>query len=59
MITHGNYRATTTMGESTLIGDPQELIYLFLPLAHVFARLVQFVSVDVGATLATGRRTRS
>jgi long-chain acyl-CoA synthetase len=52
MITHGNYRATTTMGESTLIGDPQELIYLFLPLAHVFARLVQFVSVDVGATLA-------
>jgi long-chain acyl-CoA synthetase len=52
MITHGNYRATATMGESTLIGDPQELIYLFLPLAHVFARLVQFVSVDVGATLA-------
>lgn len=52
MITHGNYRATTSMGESTLIGDPQELIYLFLPLAHVFARLVQFVSVDVGATLA-------
>jgi long-chain acyl-CoA synthetase len=52
MITHGNYRSTTTMGESTLIGDPHELIYLFLPLAHVFARLVQFVSVDVGATLA-------
>jgi long-chain acyl-CoA synthetase len=52
MLTHGNYRATTTMGESTLIGDPQELIYLFLPLAHVFARLVQFVSIDVGATLA-------
>jgi long-chain acyl-CoA synthetase len=52
MLTHGNYRATTTMGESTLIGDPEELIYLFLPLAHVFARLVQFVSIDVGATLA-------
>jgi long-chain acyl-CoA synthetase len=52
MITHANYRATATMGESTLIGDPEELIYLFLPLAHVFARLVQFVSVDVGATLA-------
>ena len=52
MITHANYRATATMGESTLIGDPQELIYLFLPLAHVFARLVQFVAVDVGATIA-------
>jgi long-chain acyl-CoA synthetase len=52
MITHENYRETTTMGESTIIGDPEELIYLFLPLAHVFARLVQYVSFDVGATLA-------
>lgn len=52
MLTHGNYRATTSMGENALIGDPDELIYLFLPLAHVFARLVQFVSIDVGATIA-------
>ncbi|MGH2905412.1 MAG: AMP-dependent synthetase/ligase [Solirubrobacterales bacterium] len=52
LITHDNFRNTTTMGESTIIGDPEELVYLFLPLAHVFARLVQFVSFDVGATLA-------
>ncbi|MBJ7459276.1 MAG: long-chain fatty acid--CoA ligase [Thermoleophilaceae bacterium] len=52
MISHGNYRATTSMGESTLVGDNEELIYLFLPLAHVFARLVQFVSIDVGGTIA-------
>ena len=52
MITHENYRNTTHMGESTIIGDPRETIYLFLPLAHSFALLVQFVSVDVGATIA-------
>ncbi len=51
MITHENYRNTTHMGESTIIGDPRETIYLFLPLAHSFALLVQFVSIDVGATI--------
>ncbi|MFY9487751.1 MAG: long-chain fatty acid--CoA ligase [Solirubrobacterales bacterium] len=52
MITHENYRHTTHMGESTIAGEPQEILYLFLPLAHSFALLVQFVSIDVGATIA-------
>jgi long-chain acyl-CoA synthetase len=56
LITHDNFRSTTTMGESTIIGDPHEMIYLFLPLAHVFARLVQFVAVDTGATIAYWQR---
>lgn len=56
MITHENYRNTTHMGETTIIGDPEEVIYLFLPLAHSFALLVQFVSIDVGGTIAYWER---
>lgn len=56
MITHENYRNTTTMGESLIVGDPQEVIYLFLPLAHSFALLVQFAGFDVGATIAFWER---
>lgn len=54
LITHGNYRATTTMGHSGLggRGAGDDLTYLFLPLAHSFALLVQFVTVDLGTSLA-------
>jgi long-chain acyl-CoA synthetase len=56
LITHGNYRATTSMGVS-LVADLEEaqvenLVYLFLPLAHSFALLEQFVTIDLGATIA-------
>ncbi|MBX5469970.1 MAG: long-chain fatty acid--CoA ligase [Thermoleophilaceae bacterium] len=52
ILTHGNYRDVTTMTESqgTIAGD--ELIYLFLPLAHAFALLIQFVSFDLGSAVA-------
>src|SRR6266576_6773670 len=36
--------------------DDEELTYLFLPLAHSFAVLVQFGSFDLGATLAYWER---
>ncbi|MBK5229573.1 MAG: long-chain fatty acid--CoA ligase [Thermoleophilia bacterium] len=52
VITHENYRNTTHMGESTIVGAEQETIYLFLPLAHSFALLVQFLSIDTGSTIA-------
>ena len=59
MITHENFRNTTRMGTST-ISDMDELegesTYLFLPLAHVFARLTQFVVTDIGGTIAYWRR---
>ena len=29
-----------------------EVVYLFLPLAHAFAKLIQFVTLDLGGTLA-------
>jgi long-chain acyl-CoA synthetase len=58
MITHENFRNTTTMGAATLadVNDEDgETVYLFLPLAHVFARLTQFVVIDLGGTLAFWR----
>jgi long-chain acyl-CoA synthetase len=54
MVTHGNWTSTIRMYEERLelrTGDPI-VIFLFLPLAHALARITQFVSLDVGGTLA-------
>jgi long-chain acyl-CoA synthetase len=54
MVTHGNWTSTIRMYEERLelgAGDPI-VIFLFLPLAHSLARIIQFVSLDVGGTLA-------
>ena len=32
--------------------EEDEVVYLFLPLAHAFAKLIQFVTLDLGGTLA-------
>jgi long-chain acyl-CoA synthetase len=52
VLTHGNYRAIVDMvGEAGEIqGD--EVIYLYLPLAHSFALLIQLAVFDLGGTLA-------
>jgi long-chain acyl-CoA synthetase len=52
VLTHGNYRAIISM-----IGDAgeiqsDEIIYLYLPLAHSFALLIQLAVFDLGGTLA-------
>jgi long-chain acyl-CoA synthetase len=52
ILTHGNYRQVTTMAAQHGVVEPGDLVYLFLPLAHAFALLVQFVALDLGATLA-------
>jgi len=52
VLTHGNYRAILTMAQSTRAVDNDELTYLYLPLAHSFALLIQLLSFDVGAALA-------
>ena len=52
VLTHGNYRAILTMAQSTRAVDGDEVTYLYLPLAHSFALLIQLLSFDVGATLA-------
>jgi long-chain acyl-CoA synthetase len=52
VLTHGNYRAILTMAQSTRAVENDELTYLYLPLAHSFALLIQLLSFDVGAGLA-------
>ncbi len=56
ILTHGNYRQVVTMTESQGALETGEVVYLFLPLAHAFAKLVQFVALDVGGTIAFWER---
>jgi long-chain acyl-CoA synthetase len=52
LLSHANYRAITdaVVEQTPLVeGDSS---YLFLPLAHAFAILIQFATFDLGATLA-------
>jgi long-chain acyl-CoA synthetase len=52
ILTHGNYRAMCDMiPESRSLGEGQT-VYLFLPLAHAFALLIQFVALELGAAIA-------
>jgi long-chain acyl-CoA synthetase len=52
MLTHENYRQVTNMSQQQDIFNLEDLVYLFLPLAHAFALLVQFGAVDIGAPIA-------
>ncbi|MDQ5807415.1 MAG: AMP-dependent synthetase/ligase [Actinomycetota bacterium] len=53
VLTHGNYRAIVdSVGERGLLESDDDLTYLFLPLAHAFALLIQLASFDVGAPIA-------
>jgi long-chain acyl-CoA synthetase len=52
VLSHGNYRAIVDMiGEVGQIGE-EEVVYLYLPLAHSFALLVQLASFELGSTIA-------
>src|ERR1044072_9128616 len=52
IITHGNYRAMLDMVNETSVIEDEDVTYLYLPLAHSFALLIQLGSFDLGATLA-------
>ncbi|MQA76338.1 MAG: AMP-binding protein [Solirubrobacterales bacterium] len=56
VISHGNYRSMLDMVHAVSVLDEEEVTYLFLPLAHSFALLVQLGSFDLGATLAYWER---
>jgi long-chain acyl-CoA synthetase len=56
VISHGNYRSMLDMVNEMNVIEDEEITYLFLPLAHSFALLVQFGSFDLGATLAYWER---
>jgi long-chain acyl-CoA synthetase len=56
ILTHGNYRNVTSMTEQEEVVEAKDVVYLFLPLAHAFALLIQFVAIDLGATIAYWER---
>jgi long-chain acyl-CoA synthetase len=54
VLSHGNYRAILDMVEerASLESDAGDVVYLYLPLAHSFALLLQLLVFDLGVTLA-------
>src|SRR3954451_25481806 len=53
VLTHGNYRSILdSVNERELFRGEGDLVYLFLPLAHSFALLLQLGSFDTGAPIA-------
>src|SRR3954447_7743753 len=53
VLTHGNYRAILDMvNERGLFATGDDLVYLFLPLAHAFALLIQLGAFDTGTSIA-------
>jgi len=52
IISHGNYRSMLDMIDETSVIAEEDVTYLYLPLAHSFALLIQLGSFDLGATIA-------
>jgi len=52
VLTHGNYRSVLSMSEEIDVIEGEETVYLYLPLAHSYALLIQLLAIDLGATLA-------
>src|SRR3954470_9627440 len=53
VLTHGNYRSILdSTNERELFRGEDDLVYLFLPLAHAFALLIQLGGFDTGAPIA-------
>jgi long-chain acyl-CoA synthetase len=52
ILTHGNYRRVIDMTQEMGVMGENELVYLFLPLAHAFAVLIQFGAIDLGSSIA-------
>jgi long-chain acyl-CoA synthetase len=52
VLTHANYRAITDAVVVDTVLEEGDASYLFLPLAHAFAILIQFATFDLGAVIA-------
>jgi long-chain acyl-CoA synthetase len=52
VLSHGNYRSVLDSCESIGALEADEITYLYLPLAHSYALLIQLLSFDLGSTLA-------
>src|SRR6476646_7169339 len=56
IIGHGNYRSMLNMVNDVSVIEDEDVAYLYLPLAHSFALLIQFGTFDLGTTLAYWER---
>jgi long-chain acyl-CoA synthetase len=53
VLTHGNYRSVLDMvAQRGVVSSPDDLVYLFLPLAHAFGLLLMLVGADRGVAIA-------
>jgi len=52
VLSHGNYRATVEMVDEVGSITENDVTYLFLPLAHAFALLIQLGAFERGTTIA-------
>jgi long-chain acyl-CoA synthetase len=53
VLSHRNYRSVLDMvTQRDIFQGDDDLVYLFLPLAHAFALLIQLASVDTGTSIA-------
>ena len=52
VLTHGNYSAMIEMLKAANGIHEDEIVYLYLPLAHSYALLIQLATFDLGSTLA-------
>jgi long-chain acyl-CoA synthetase len=52
VLTHGNYSAMMEMLKAAGGIHEDEIVYLYLPLAHSYALLIQLAVFDLGSTLA-------
>jgi long-chain acyl-CoA synthetase len=56
IISHGNYRSMVSMALEESVLDRNTTTYLFLPLAHSYALLIQLLSFDLGGNIAYWER---
>jgi long-chain acyl-CoA synthetase len=52
VLSHGNYRSVLSMCEEISVLEGDDSVYLYLPLAHSYALLIQLLAVDLGAAVA-------
>ena len=56
-LSHANWMSTVKLYEQVLdLETPPVVVFMFLPLAHSLARIIQMVTIDVGGTLAFWQR---
>jgi long-chain acyl-CoA synthetase len=52
VLSHRNYRQVVNMCEEIGVLEEADLVYLFLPLAHAYALLIQLLAIDLGGSIA-------